>query len=203
MKNKLSVLKSDKSKTNYLIYAVIFSVVFAFILYYITKQILFSLLGISFVIGSYYLFASNLIEKTKNKSLVNEGKIYIEFYNNFSLFSSLESNYQAGFNKAYDNLPVCKLKERLDDYLENNLSLEEALLLISSRSEIALITEIKRCLLNSSDYYENNSRLSSFIDKYVNEITPSKSVFDYTSLAVILFASYLIITLLLVYVSKI
>ena len=202
MKNKLSFFKSDKTKTNYLIYALIFSVIFAFVLYYLTKQILFSILGIIIVIGVYYLFASNLIENSKNKSLINEGKIYIEFYKNFSLFSSLESDYQSGFNRAYDLLPVCKLKEKLDDYKENNLTFEEAMILLSTRTEIGLITEIKRCLLSSTDYYENNSRLSNYIEKYIKEIIPKKSSFDYTSLSILLFASYLIITLLTVYVSK-
>lgn len=203
MKNNFSFLKLDKTKSNYLIFVSVFSIILAFVIYYLTKQILFSLLVIILTLGLYFLYASTLQEKGKNNQLILEGNNYIDFYKNFLLFSSLESDYQSGFNRAYDLLPICKLKEKIDDYKEKNLSLEEALSLLSSRAELGLITEIKRCLLYSSEFYENNSRLSLFLDKYIKEIKPPKSQFDYTSLAIILFGCYLVVTFFLVYVSKI
>lgn len=199
---KINLFKGDKTKTNYSLLVYLVLIMFAFILYYFTKQVLFSFITIFVGAGMFHLYSSTIIEKSKSKQVKSEGKIYIDFYKNFELYSSIENDYQAGFNKAIDLLPVCKLKERLTEYQENTLTLEEALVLLSSRSEFQLITEIKRSLLVSEDFYEKNQRISQLIDRYKNTLMPYKKSVDYASLGILMFACYIVITALLVYVSK-
>ena len=200
MKTKSKIFK-DKNKTNLLLIVTASSIVLAFVLYYITKQILFSFISIFACIGIYFLFSTNILEKSKNKETINEGKIYIDFYNNFQLFSSLENDYQAGFNKATTLLPVCKLKEKISEYQDNTLTLEESLVLLSSRNESQLITEVKRSII-ASEYYDKNNRITDLIERYSKEIIPKKSNTDFSTLGILLFCCYILITLFLVYVSK-
>lgn len=202
MKNRLKLFTSGKNKTNYSLLAVIMGIVLGFLVYYVSRQILLSIMLPFISFGAVSLVSPIIFQDEKRKKYARQAKDYLKFYNDFEMFSFLESDYQLGFEKAIENLPSSTLKESLQEYLDENKVLDDALALTGDKEETNLIDEIKRCLKDGHDYYSPNPRLNEFIVKYEKGLKIRNSNFDFSLISCISLISLVLVIILLVYASR-
>ena len=199
MKNKLF---SNKEKSSYLIISLIVGIILAIIIYYVSKELLLSLVIPFISYGCFNLITPILYKGEKKKKYKEMANDYIQFYKSFEMFSTLESDYLTGLYKSIEYLPLTTLKESLQEYIDGNKTLDEALILTSDRIETNLIDEVKRCLLDGHEYYSYNKRLHEKIIKYEEEMKYKKSSTDYIFIAGFLFIAYLSFIIISIYGNK-
>lgn len=129
---------SDSSFDSYFLVLLLLSLVLGFLLYTLKEDL--SLFALPLLVGTgIYLFTSEeYLSKKEKKKKSGEREIYLSFYRNYYLFSSMFSSYSEGFEKAYELLPLSHLKDDLTDAKEAN-AFELPLKRSGSREETRLI----------------------------------------------------------------
>ena len=150
MKNPLKKLKATKKKkiklSDILFYVpLLISFIIAYFVYSESNQLVISaLIPIS-------VFSISLLFKKEQHQEVKGLKDVLLFYSRFLYFSSLEEDYHLGFSSAINSMPICELKDKLNDYQDNE-SNELPLNITKKQSEFALISFINVLLHSGEDY---------------------------------------------------
>lgn len=122
LKIKLPKLKKEKKKNDSSLNPIIFIIIGALLgvfLYVLSKNLLLFPLSLVLTFSIYFIYSeSQSSSKMKNKE--NEDKKErIMFYKNFVDYSLLLSSYKEGFFTAKDKIERSRLKDYIEDYLEN------------------------------------------------------------------------------------
>ena len=129
---------SDSSFDSYFLVLLLLSVVLGFLLYALKEDL--SLFALPLLVGTgiYLLTSEEYLSQKERKKKKGEREIYLSFYRNYYLFSSMFSSYSEGFEKAYELLPLSHLKDDLTDAKEAD-AFELPLKRSGSREETRLI----------------------------------------------------------------
>lgn len=129
---------SDSSFDSYFLVLLLLSLVLGFLLYALKEDL--SLFALPLLVGTgiYLLTSEEYLSQKERKKKKGEREIYLSFYRNYYLFSSMFSSYSEGFEKAYELLPLSHLKDDLTDAKEAD-AFELPLKRSGSREETRLI----------------------------------------------------------------
>lgn len=129
---------SDSSFDSYFLVLLLLSLVLGFLLYALKEDL--SLFALPLLVGTgiYLLTSEEYLSQKERKKKKGEREIYLSFYRNYYLFSSMSSSYSEGFEKAYELLPLSHLKDDLTDAKEAD-AFELPLKKSGSREETRLI----------------------------------------------------------------
>lgn len=171
MKHKKEKKVEKKSYDISLIIPIFAILLFSVMFYLYTKDIWITL----FLIIS--LFITLLLSKSGNKPKEDDKLItdMISFYQNFISFSGINLSYHTGFISAVGALPISKMKESLQDYIDSSFAGDIPLFLKDSRDEMSLSSSIK-LLLRDDEEYERYT--IDAIKKKFNRLKNNKAIED-------------------------
>lgn len=161
IKNKKNKKKISNEFSLYLPF--IIHLVFAFFYYALSKDLIGSLcimlLGITSI-----LFLEKPEESSKQK---NNNNLILTFYQDFMIYSGIEKDFQQGFIRALDQLPISELKDKLLDYKEAGYQSEFPIKLDQSREEFQFTSMIRSLLYHNEEYcYESLKLLEQEFESY-------------------------------------
>lgn len=188
--------KPGKKGDNLMVIAfLLLGILSGFIVSYLTKFYVFlPLFLFSFLLmGS--LFGSDYQNKKKKQMMMEERNQYFLFYQKLITYSYLENDFQAGFKKAIDDLPICNLKDDLLDYLESENKEELPLNLLRTREETKLLDLTKKELFTEDEELKLTlENMREILNIYQSQLFPTKTSTPSSS-AIMIFGLIFLITL--------
>lgn len=167
---------SDSSFDSYFPVLLLLSLFLGFLLYALKEDL--SLFALPLLVGTgiYLLTSEEYLSQKERKKKKGEREIYLSFYRNYYLFSSMFSSYSEGFEKAYELLPLSHLKDDLTDAKEAD-AFELPLKRSGSREETRLIDFLNQEKNQPEEpTRESLAELYRLIQAYEREEEQEKSV---------------------------
>lgn len=192
LKKKEKTIK--KKESNISLFAILLSAILGILLYILSKEKM--IFALSMIIGlTISILYNDSTVKNDYKQRKNEIEFYLNFADDFYLYSSLLSSYKDGFKKSVESLPSSHLKDDLTDYLENGNELPFSL--TNTRRENHLKDVIERFYYSNEEVSDQDlSYLKLSIESYKKETSIKEKVLPLeTCISVILITIFLILML--------
>ena len=169
-KNKVKKENNKKSSFDQnLLLFLLAGLLFGLVFYLLSKKLFLFVLSMLCFLTFYLLTSAGKEKLTPEKSKIKEKEYNLTFVRLFYHYSSLLNSYEEGFKKAYEVLPLCHLKDKLTDYMDNPKG-PLPLLLTNTLQENSLIDLLNRFLHSQEEVTsEDLGRLQRAIRLYEEE----------------------------------